>query len=175
MHKSKGNAIELEEGADKMGVDAMRWMYSRATPAADLLFGFNAADEVRRRFMIPLWNVYSFFVTYANIDMYDPRTPAPPVEERAELDRWIVSELNGLIAEVVSALDVYQPETASRAIESFVEYLSNWYVRRSRRRFWKSDTDEDKLSAYATLYECLVTLTRLLAPFVPFMALAVLE
>jgi isoleucyl-tRNA synthetase len=170
MHKSKGNAIWFEDGAENMGVDAMRWLYTRQNPSANLNFGFGVADDVRRRFIIPLWNVYSFFVTYANIDRYDPRNPPPPVSSRPELDRWIVSELNGLVADVAHALDNYETETAARRIESFVEYLSNWYVRRSRRRFWKSDTDQDKLSAYATLHECLVTLVKLIAPFVPFMS-----
>ena len=183
MHKSKGNAIWFEDAAEKMGVDAMRWLYCRHNPAANLNFGFSGADEVRRRFMIPVWNVYSFFVTYANIDQYDPRTPAPPVERRPELDRWIISEANTLIADVVAALDSNEPDTACHSVEHFVEYLSNWYVRRSRRRFWKSGVlsqtaraaDEDKLSAYATLYECLVTLTKLIAPFTPFMAEAMYQ
>ena len=176
MHKSKGNAIWFEDAAEKMGADAMRWLYSRHNPAANLNFGFNVADDVRRRLMIPLWNVYSFFVTYANIDQFDPSKPVPNVPERAELDRWIVSELNTLIAEVTDSLDSFEPERGARAVEEFVEYLSNWYVRRSRRRFWKSglvsggtgSADQDKLSAYGTLYECLSTLTRLLAPFMPF-------
>ena len=177
MHKSKGNAIWFEDAAERMGVDAMRWLYCRHNPAANLSFGYGTADEVRRRFIIPLWNVYSFFVTYANIDRYDHSTAAPEVEKRPELDRWIISELNSLIAEARDALESYEPDRAARDVESFVEYLSNWYVRRSRRRFWKSGmldrsnggADEDKLSAYATLYECLLTLTRLLAPFMPFM------
>ena len=178
MHKSKGNAIEFEEAADRMGVDSMRWLYARQNPSANMNFGFGVADQVRRSLLIPLWNVYSFFVTYANIDQYDPSVPAPAVESRPELDRWIISELNALIADVSDALDGYQPDVASRGVERFVGYLSNWYVRRSRRRFWKSGVlrrmdggaDEDKLSAYATLYECLVTLTKLMAPFVPFVA-----
>ena len=176
MHKSKGNAIWFEDAAERMGADAMRWLYSRHNPAANLNFGFEVADDVRRRLIIPLWNVYSFFVTYANIDRFDPSVNAPEVSERAELDRWIISELNTVIAEVTDALDAFQPERGARAVEEFVEYLSNWYVRRSRRRFWKSGlvggadaADHDKLSAYATLYECLVTLTKLLAPFMPFL------
>ena len=168
MHKSKGNAIWFEDAAEKMGVDSMRWVYTRHRPEANLNFGFNVADGARRGFLIPLWNVYSFFVTYANIDGYDPTTPAPPVEQRPELDRWIVSELNELTAEVTSALERYAPQDACARFESFVGYLSNWYVRRSRRRFWKSEADDDKLAAHSTLYECLVTLARLLAPFVPF-------
>lgn len=170
MHKSKGNAIWFEDGAEKMGVDSMRWLYSRHNPAANLNFGFGIADEVRRRFIIPLWNVYSFFVTYANIDGYDPTSPAPPVERRPELDRWILSELSELTLDMTSALDVFAVEMATRRAEGFVEQLSNWYVRRSRRRFWKSDADEDKQAAYATLYECLVTLTRLIAPIIPFVS-----
>ena len=176
MHKSKGNAIWFEDAAEEMGVDAMRWLYARHNPAANLNFGSGTVDETRRRFIIPLWNVYSFFVTYANIDRYDPSTSAPDVARRPELDRWIIAELNGLIAEVIHALDNFEPDRAARRLEGFVEDLSNWYVRRSRRRFWKSgmlsDTeggaDEDKLCAYATLYECLVTLVKLLAPFLPF-------
>ena len=176
MHKSKGNAIWFEDAAEKMGVDAMRWLYARQNPAVNLNFGYNVADEVRRQFLIPLWNVYSFFVTYANIDGYDPtKAVAPPVGSRAELDRWIISELNGLVAEATDALDNYEPDRAARAVEQFVEYLSNWYVRRSRRRFWKSglvgeasSADQDKLAAYVTLYECLVTLIKLVVPIVPF-------
>ena len=170
MHKSKGNAIWFEDGAEQMGVDAMRWLYCRQNPAANLNFGFGVADEVRRRFIISLWNVYSFFVTYAGIDKYDPNSLAPPLEDRPELDRWIISEMNSLIAGVTDALDRYQSDIACRNIEHFVEYLSNWYVRRTRRRFWKSDTDADKLSAYATLYESLLSVTKLVAPFMPFLA-----
>ena len=168
MHKSKGNAIWFEDGAERMGVDSMRWLYSRQSPVANLNFGFGTADEVRRRFIIPLWNVYSFFVTYANIDGYDPSSEGPPVDRRPELDRWILSELNSLTRDVTASLDGYEPEPAARRIEEFVEDLSNWYVRRSRRRFWKSESDDDKMAAYSTLFECLETVTRLLAPFVPF-------
>ncbi len=177
MHKSKGNAIWFEDAAERMGVDAMRWLFARHPPEANLNFGFGTADEVRRQFLIPLWNVYTFFVTYATIDGYDPTTAtAPALRDRPELDRWIISELNSLVLEVTSALDDYAPNRAARAVEDFVEYLSNWYVRRSRRRFWKSgrvsgangQADLDKLSAYATLYECLVTLCKLIAPIIPF-------
>ena len=169
MHKSKGNAILFEDAAEKMGVDAMRWLFARHNPAANLNFGYGTADEVRRRFLIPLWNVYSFFVTYANIDGYDP-TAAPPTGASSELDRWILSELNALTRDVTSALNDYDSAAAARRMEEFVEQLSNWYVRRSRRRFWKSESDQDKLSAYGTLYACLTAFTRLLAPFVPFLA-----
>ena len=183
MHKSKGNAIWFEDAAERMGVDAMRWTFARHDPANNINFGFNTAEEVRRRFIIPLWNVYSFFVTYANIDRFDPNTEAPPVSERPDLDRWILSELHQLIADVTSNLEKFEPDPAARQTEEFVESLSNWYVRRSRRRFWKSglvggddvaeetgrDDVTDKLAAYATLYEVLVTLAKLLAPIVPFL------
>ena len=175
MHKSKGNAIWFDEAAETMGVDAMRWLYCRQDPASNLNFGYRIADEVRRRFLIPLWNVYSFFVTYANIDRYDPRSPAPPHQERPQLDRWILSELHSLIGTVTQALEDFAPDRAARATEEFVELLSNWYVRRSRRRFWKSEADDDKAAAYATLYEVLVTLTKLLGPFIPFMTEAMYQ
>ena len=174
MHKSKGNAIWFEDAAERMGVDAMRWVFLRQNPALNINFGFRSADEVRRRFIIPLWNVYSFFVTYANIDRYDATTTPPPVSERAELDRWILSELNQLVKEVTDAFENFDPDRAARNVEGFVEYLSNWYVRRSRRRFWKAgilaeNADADKHGAYATLYECLLTLAKLVAPVMPFM------
>ncbi|MDE2687517.1 MAG: isoleucine--tRNA ligase [Chloroflexota bacterium] len=174
MHKSKGNAIWFEDAAERMGVDAMRWVFLRQNPALNINFGFRSADEVRRRFIIPLWNVYSFFVTYANIDRYDATATPPPISERAELDRWILSELNQLVREVTDAFENFDPDRAARHVEGFVEYLSNWYVRRSRRRFWKAgilaeNADADKHGAYATLYECLLTLIKLIAPVTPFM------
>ena len=176
MHKSQGNAIWFEDAAEKMGVDAMRWTFARHHPENNINFGFGAADEVRRQFMIPLWNVYSFFVTYANIDRFDPSSKFPAVADRPDLDRWILSELHQLVTEVTHRLEAFEPEAGARQVEEFVESLSNWYVRRSRRRFWKSGlldgagtADVDKIAAYATLYEVLVTLSKLLAPIVPFM------
>ena len=166
MHKSKGNAIWFEDAADDMGVDSMRWLYSRQNPANNLNFGFNVANEVKRRFLIPLWNVYSFFVTYANIDNF-----IPSLENRKYtnyLDRWIISELNELVEFVTNNLDNYDSAAASYKVEEFIELLSNWYVRRNRRRFWKSENDEDKQYAYQALYDCLYTLCHLLAPFMPF-------
>ncbi len=176
MHKSKGNAIWFEDAAEKMGVDAMRWQFASQNPASNLNFGFGTADDVRRQFLIPLWNVYSFFVTYANIDKFDPDTTPPPISNRAELDKWILSELNLLVKTITDNLENFLPERVTREVEEFVEYLSNWYVRRSRRRFWKSglltgavgDADMDKLSAYTTLHEVLITLTKLMAPVIPF-------
>jgi isoleucyl-tRNA synthetase len=242
MHKSKGNAIWFEDAAERMGVDVMRWMFARANPTNNLNFGWAAGDEIKRSFLSTLWNTYSFFVTYANIDGWTPggggqsgnraigqsggrsspptvageastsvrpelvegraseggsaegaaplpggmggvppTLPNSPAEQRdsdaqrnaaslTELDRWALSELNQLIAAVTRDLEAYDSMSATRRIEDFVEGLSNWYVRRSRRRFWKSEDDGDKRAAYETLYTCLETLDLLLAPIMPFVA-----
>jgi isoleucyl-tRNA synthetase len=170
MHKSKGNAIWFDEAAEIAGVDVMRWLYVSVDPSHNLNFGYSVLDEVRRRFILPLWNSYSFFVTYARLDGFDPRTsPEIPLGSRTVLDRWIISRLNQLIAAVRDALLKYEPDRASQAIENFVvDELSNWYIRRNRRRFWKSEADADKAAAYRTLYEVVTSLSRLLAPFIPF-------
>jgi isoleucyl-tRNA synthetase len=167
MHKSWGNAIEFNEAADRMGVDVMRWLYCAHKPETNLFFGYNRADEVRRQFLIPLWNVYSFFVTYANIDGWTPSDEEQPAESGL-LDRWILARLNQVVARVGERLENYDAYGATLAVEPFLDDLSNWYVRRSRRRFWKSEHDADKSAAYATLYEVLKTLCSLLAPIVPF-------
>ncbi|MBI5031982.1 MAG: isoleucine--tRNA ligase [Chloroflexi bacterium] len=169
MHKSLGNMIEFNEAADEIGADVMRWMFSRTRYESNMLFGYHVADETRRMFLLPLWNVYSFFVTYANLDKWTPDR-RPPTADRNQLDKWILARLQQLIAEMTPALDEYDAPTAARAVEPFIDDLSNWYLRRSRRRFWKSEDDDDKHAAYATLYEVLVTLTQLLAPFMPFTA-----
>ena len=170
MSKAKGNVVEPWAVINKYGADALRWYCLTASPLGNVRrFSEGVVAEVARRFLLTLWNVYSFFVTYANIDRFTPDWQAAPSDE-SELDRWIISELNQLIADVDAALDSYNPTEAGRKIEAFVDYLSNWYVRRSRRRFWKSESDADKLSAYTTLYQCLVTLSKLLAPFTPFLA-----
>jgi len=166
MHKSWGNMIEFNEAADRMGVDVMRWLYCAHKPENNLLFGYGRADEVRRRFLLPLWNVYSFLVTYANIDGWQPGGHTAPIS--GLLDRWILSRLNQLIQAVTACLDEYDAYGATLAVETFLDDLTNWYVRRSRRRFWKSEQDADKYAAYTTLYHVLTTLCRLLAPFVPF-------
>ncbi|MBM3956825.1 MAG: isoleucine--tRNA ligase, partial [Gemmatimonadetes bacterium] len=168
MHKSKGNAIPFDEAAERMGVDVMRWMYARQNPANNLNFGYRAGDEVRRRFLLTLWNVYSFFVTYANLDGYDPRAPREYV--LSDLDRWLRTELCQLVERATEYLETWRPMEAMYAVEEFIDRLSNWYVRRSRRRFWKSENDSDKLAAYTTLYFALTTLCRLLAPVAPFLA-----
>ncbi|MCL4360101.1 isoleucine--tRNA ligase [Patescibacteria group bacterium] len=168
MHKSWGNAIEFGEGADKIGVDVMRWMFARHNPDQNILFGYRNADETRRQFHLLLWNVYNFFVTYALVDGWHPGTKTPSANV---LDRWIVSKLNGLIAVVTASLERFDAATAAGAVEAFVTDLSQWYVRRSRDRVGPAASDaEDKAACYTTLYEVLTTLTALLAPFVPFVS-----
>lgn len=171
MHKSWGNAIEFNEAADQMGVDVMRWMYCDHKPEKDLLFGYHRADEVRRQFLLPLWNVYSFFVTYARIDGWSPGQRGRA--EYSALDRWIRSRLSQVVQEVTQQLEAYEPNLATAAVNRLVDELSNWYLRRSRRRFWaragaSEASDADKNAAYSTLYTTLVTLSQLLAPFAPF-------
>jgi isoleucyl-tRNA synthetase len=170
MSKSKGNVVDLWTMINKYGADALRWYLYTAVPMGNpIRFDEEAIAEISRRFLMTLWNVYSFFVTYANIDNFIPDSKQTSPAQ-SELDRWILSELNQLIIDVDKALDNYDPRGGGWQIANFVDELSNWYVRRSRRRFWKSENDADKLSAYATLYECLVTLSKLLAPFTPFIA-----
>jgi len=170
MSKSRGNVVEPGYILDKYGADALRWYcYTSGPPSNVRRFDEKIVAEMTRHFFLTLWNVYSFFVTYANIDKYVPGSEAT-VSEQPELDRWIMSELNQLILDVDSALENYNPTAAGRKLEEFVDGLSNWYVRRSRRRFWKSENDSDKATAYNTLYTCLVTLSKLLAPFAPFIS-----
>jgi isoleucyl-tRNA synthetase len=173
MHKSWGNSIEFNDAADTMGVDVMRWMYCAHKPETNLLFGYHRADETRRRFLIPLWNVYSFFVTYANIDGWEPGAGGEVTH--SELDRWILARLNQVLARVTQCLEDYDPYAATLLIEPLLDDLTNWYVRRSRRRFWKSEHDADKDAAYATLYQVLLTVSKLLAPFVPFVSEAIYQ
>jgi len=175
MHKSWGNAIEFNDAADRMGVDVMRWLYCRQKPENNLLFGFGRADEVRRQFLIPLWNVYSFFVTYANIDGWKPSDQGAKTEDRTALDMWILARLNDVVAQVTDRLENYDAYGATMVVEPFLDDLTNWYVRRSRRRFWKSEHDADKSAAYETLYQVLTTLCRLLAPLVPFVTEAMYQ
>jgi isoleucyl-tRNA synthetase len=171
MHKSWGNSIEFNEAADRMGVDVMRWLYCDHKPEKDLLFGYHRADEVRRRVLIPLWNVYGFFVTYARIDGWTPSSGRSG--ERSQLDNWILARLEETVRSVTASLESYVPDLATESMDGFFDDLSNWYVRRSRRRFWARQgasavSDAEKDAAYATLYEVLETLVRLLAPFMPF-------
>jgi isoleucyl-tRNA synthetase len=167
MHKSWGNAIEFNEAADRKGADSMRWLFASHIPEQNLNFGWGTIDEQWRRFLT-LWNVYSFFVTYAKVDGFDPRTEPIPVADRPVLDRWILGSLQGLVVEAHRGYTEYQVHVLMRRVERFVDNLSTWYVRRSRRRFWKSEDDRDKLAAYQTLHETLLTLVKVLAPIVPF-------
>jgi isoleucyl-tRNA synthetase len=176
MHKSWGNSIEFNEAAGRMGVDVMRWLYCMHKPENNLLFGYQRADEVRRQFLIPLWNMYYFFVTYANLDGWEPgregfdaavpEGPTPASDN--PLDTWILARLNQVTAHCTESLAASDMHSATLAIDGFLDDLSNWYIRRSRRRFWKSTHDLDKHIAYATLYHVLVKLSKLLAPIAPF-------
>lgn len=202
MHKSDGTAIWFEEAAEQLGVDTMRWMYLAQNPASDLKFGTRhpdkpvtletingptdqtidgvkthlvtstPADETRRMVLIPLWNSYAFFVNYARLDEFDPNADPVPVPNRPEIDRWLLSNLQALITGVRTSLEEYNTPEAAHLASSFINDLSSWYIRRNRRRFWRSKDagDADKLAAYQTLYEVLVTLTKLLAPMIPFLS-----
>jgi isoleucyl-tRNA synthetase len=169
MHKSWGNAIEFDEAAERMGVDVMRWMYANARPQDNILFGWHAADEARRELLV-LWNVYSFFVTYARLAGWQPDDPAPPVGERPTLDRWILSRLAGLAARVEDRLGDYDPDAAAGSISRFIDELSTWYLRRTRRRFSRADEGPDRAAAFATLHAVLVGLVRVTAPLLPFLS-----
>ncbi|HKR98370.1 MAG TPA: isoleucine--tRNA ligase, partial [Candidatus Dormibacteraeota bacterium] len=171
MSKSRGNIIQPDTVFDEFGADAARWFFYGTAPGAEIKVSREAFTDVVRLFMLTLWNVYSFFVTYAEIDGFDPAAAAPPVAERPVLDRWCLSRLAQTLDTVRDRLDAYDATDATRAIEELVEDLSKWYVRRSRRRFWKGAGDgDDKRAAYATLHTVLHTLSRMLAPFMPFLA-----
>ncbi|HEX9412504.1 MAG TPA: isoleucine--tRNA ligase [Ktedonobacterales bacterium] len=194
MHKSRGNSIPFDVAAAIVGSDTMRWLYTNHAPEQNLRFPripTDAEAEAARALGQPprlsdlwlqarnaldkLWDVYRFFVTYANIDGFDPVTHQLPVAERSDADRWVLSELHTLIATVTEHLAIYDAQSAAAAVTEFVLNLSNWYVRRSRRQFWKGEEDAGKVAAYLTLYECLVTVTKLLAPFTPFLAEALYQ
>jgi isoleucyl-tRNA synthetase len=173
MSKSLGNMFDPWDALDRQGADALRWfMLTNGSPWAPRRIGHEVLDEVLRQFLLTLWNVYVFFVTYANAEGFDPGAEAPAPDERPMLDRWVLSQLNATVAAAREGLDAYDATGAGRAIQSFVDDLSNWYVRRSRRRFWNpaGERDTDTRAAFHTLYECLVTVATLLAPFTPFLA-----
>lgn len=172
MSKRLGNAADPFETIEKYSADAARWyMISNAAPWDNLKFNEEGLDEVRRKFFGTLYNTYTFFVLYANIDKFKYSEAEIAIEKRPEIDQWIISLLNTLSKEVDAFYADFEPTKAARAIQDFVDaHLSNWYVRLSRRRFWKSDDSEDKLSAYQTLYTCLVTIAKLMSPIAPFFA-----
>jgi isoleucyl-tRNA synthetase len=170
MSKRLGNAIDPFDTLDKFGPDATRWyMITNAAPWDNLKFDLEGIIEVQRKFFGTLYNTYSFFAIYANIDGFTYKETDIAIEKRPEIDRWILSELNTLILEVEEAYTDYEPHRAGRAIENFVdEHLSNWYVRLCRRRFWKGEYSEDKISAYQTLYTCMEVVAKLASPIAPF-------
>lgn len=172
MSKRLGNAVDPFSTIEKYGSDPLRWyMITNASPWDNLKFDAEGVEEVRRKFFGTLYNTYSFFALYANVDGFDADTPQIPIEKRPEIDRWIISLLNSLKKDVEKYFNNYDPTKAGRLIADFVgENLSNWYVRLNRRRFWGGEFDEDKLSAYQTLYTCLVTVAKLMAPIAPFYA-----
>ena len=170
MSKRLGNAVDPFQQLDKFGPDALRWyMLTNAQPWDNLRYDEEGVDEVRRKFFGTLYNTYSFFALYANIDNFDPQAPAVPYANRPEIDRWIISLLNTLIKDVKASYEDFDVTSAGRMIQDFVcDHLSNWYVRLNRKRFWGSADNEDKLAAYQTLYEVLKTISILAAPIAPF-------
>src|SRR5690606_31790563 len=175
MSKSRGNAVDPFETIEQFGADVVRWsMMSNSPPWENQRFGERGLQETQRKFFSTLENVYGFFATYANIDGFRYAEVRIPVAERAELDRWIISRLNSTVAVVDEGLDAYHPTKACRAVEQFVDDLSNWYLRRSRRRFWSAKKangqgdDRDKRAAYQTVYECLMAVAKLMSPVAPF-------
>ena len=170
MSKRLGNATDPFETLSTYGADATRWyMISNANPWDNLKFDVEGIEEVKRKFFGTLYNTYAFFTLYANIDKFSYSEPNVEIQERPEIDRWILSELNSLVEKVDVFYSEYEPTKAARAISEFTqEYLSNWYVRLSRRRFWKGEYQQDKISAYQTLYTCMVTISKLGAPIAPF-------
>jgi isoleucyl-tRNA synthetase len=176
MSKSRGNVVDPWEIFDKQGADALRWaLYTATSPGNPRRFSEEQVDEAVRKHLLTLWNTYSFFVTYARIDGFDPNRDYVKPEQRSLMDRWALSELQLTTRTVTERLDAYDVTAAGRALGEFVDELSNWYVRRSRRRFWKAEDDRDKKAAHSTLYECLVAVAKLSAPFTPFVAEALYQ
>ena len=170
MSKRLGNVVNPFETLETYGADATRWyLVTNASPWDNLKFDLSGIQEVQRKFFGTLYNTYQFFVLYANVDGFKFEQAYIPVKDRPEIDRWVISSLNSLVQTVTVAMDDFEPTIAGRAIETFVdEHLSNWYVRLCRRRFWKGTYSEDKIAAYQTLYECIETIARLMAPIAPF-------
>lgn len=169
MHKSKGNAIWFDDAAEKMGADVMRWMFTSHNPEDNLNFGYGSADLIKRKFLT-LWNTFSFFVTYANIDNFNPTGKKLNDTALTTLDKWILSRLNSLVKNSGEKMDKYEVIHVTREIDLFIDDLSTWYLRCNRSRYWKSENDSDKETAFLVLYECLLTITKIIAPIMPFFA-----
>ncbi len=169
MHKSKGNAIWFDDAAEKMGADVMRWMFAKHNPLQNVSFGYGPATEIKK-ILLTVWNVYSFFVTYANIDGFQPGGKKLDHKRLQKLDRWLISRMNTLVRTADRQYGTYELMPLIKEIELFFDDLSNWYLRRNRKRFWKSENDADKETAYLVLYQALVTLNKIIAPIIPFFA-----
>jgi isoleucyl-tRNA synthetase len=172
MSKTRGNTVDPFQVIRQYGADAVRWfLIASSPPWKPKLFDSEAVADVQRKFFGTLLNTYAFFALYANIDGFRYAEPDIPISERPDIDQWIVSLLNTTVAEYVEAMDGYDPTRAARLVNNFtIEQLSNWYVRRNRRRFWKGETGPDKTAAYQTLFECLAAITKMMAPFAPFLS-----
>jgi isoleucyl-tRNA synthetase len=173
-HKTGGNMLDLGEACEDVGADVIRWLYARQNLQENVYWGSAPTDDIKRR-LLTLWNTYSFFITYANLDAFDPAAADVPVAKRPLIDRWLLSSLARLVRDCRDALDRYDSATAAWKMEAFWEDLSTWYVRRNRRRFWQASSRDDSLAAYQTLYTALTTLARLFAPAMPFLAEAMYQ
>jgi isoleucyl-tRNA synthetase len=169
MHKSWGNAIWFDDAAEKMGVDVMRWMYALQHIEHNLLFGYGPADEVRKK-LITLWNIYSFYATYASVDGFDPNEHPLNKSSLTILDKWVLAKTHLLIKDAQKSMDLFRVDEFMKSFDAYLEDLSNWYIRRNRRRFWKSEDDNDKNAAYATLYYVLTHTIKLAGPVLPFIS-----
>ena len=168
--KSKGNAVDPFEALDKYGADAIRWyFYINSAPWLPNRFHGKAVEEGQRKFMGTLWNTYAFYVLYAEIDQFDPTKYTLDYDKLSVMDKWLLSKMNSMVKAVDDNLGNYRIPEAARALDEFVDEMSNWYVRRSRERFWAKDMPQDKINAYMTLYTALVTVSKAAAPMIPFM------
>ena len=167
MHKSWGNAIWFDDAAEKMGVDVMRWIYASQNPETNLLFGYDRGNEIRKK-LIQLWNSYSFFATYAAVDGFNPLKLQFDTKDLTIMDRWILSKLNVFISDSKDSLENYRVDGLMKKFDLFLDDLSNWYIRRNRRRFWKTEDDKDKMAAYFVLYNVLLDTIKTMAPILPF-------